>query len=76
MTYLLSCIKPAGDPLAYSQYTLSRTRGVDGRVVRVVNTNTDLFVLNFCTYITYIYINNYLQLQVNRMCISWPATSE
>ena len=76
MTYISSCIKPAGDPLAYSQYTLSRTRGVDGRVVRVVNTNTDLFILNFFTCIIYIYINNYLQLQASWTCISWLATSE
>ena len=76
MTYLLSRIKPAGDPLAYSRYTLSKTRGVDGRVVRVINTNTDLFVLNSGKYIIYIYINNYLQSQASWMRISWPATSE
>ena len=76
MTYILSRIKPTGDPLAYSQYTLSRTRGVDGQVVQVVNINTDLFILNFCTCIIYIYINNYLQLQASWTCIWWLATSE
>jgi hypothetical protein len=76
ITYLLTRIKPAGEPLPCSRYTLLRTRGVGRWVVWGVSTNIDLFVPNFCTHIIYIYSNSYLQFQASRTCISCPVASK
>jgi hypothetical protein len=76
ITYLLTRIKPADGPLLCSQYTLSRTRGVERRVVWEISTNTDLFIPNFCTHIIYIYINKTLQFQASQRSISCSVASE
>jgi hypothetical protein len=75
ITYLLSRTKPAGHPLPHSLYALSRTRGLDRGVVRRIDINTDLFILNFCICRVYTYTSLYLQLQVTRTYISWPVES-
>jgi hypothetical protein len=74
--YLLIRIKPAGDPLLWSRYSLSRTQGVDRWVGREISTNTDLFILNFCTHIIYIYTSKIPQFQASQRCIWCLVASE
>ena len=41
-----------------------------------MNMNPDLFVLNFCIHITYIYNSLSLRLQTIRTCSACPVESE
>ena len=76
MIYILSHTKSVAGLPSHSWYTLLKTRGVDKWMVLRISTNTDLFTLNFCTHIIYIYTNNYPQLQATQTCISCPVASE
>jgi hypothetical protein len=62
VTCLLSRIKPADGSLLHSQYSLLRTRGVNGWVVMRINVNSDLFILNFCTHNIYMYTSVFLHV--------------
>ena len=76
ITYLLSRRKPAGGFIPYSRYTLSRTRGLDRRVVWRENTNTYLFALKICACAFYTNNSKYLQLQATRTGASCPVEGE
>ena len=74
--YLLSRRKSADGLLPRSRYALSRTRGVGRWAVWGINTNTDFFILNFCTSIIHTCTSSYLQSQVIRMYISSLVANE
>jgi len=60
IAYPLTCKKPEDGPLPRCRYTLLKTRRVARWMVRRTNINIDLFVLNFCIHIIYIYNSLYL----------------
>ena len=76
IVYLLTCKKPESGPLPHCRDTLLKTRQVARRVVRRTNINTDLFVLNFCIHIIYIYASLYLRYQAIRACSTCPVEGD
>ena len=50
--------------------------GPNVTVVKRIKTNTDLFILNLCIHITYVNVNDYLQLQTSRAYILCPVAIE
>ena len=74
--YLLSRTKLAGSLIHRSRYTLSRTRGPTKQVASEISVNVYPFNLKFPTYIIYIHINWFLQLQTNQACVPLPVKVE
>jgi len=75
-TWLLSCKKPdAGPPPRYWN-TLLKTRSQTRGVPKRININNDLFTLNFCIHLIYIYTSPYLRFQATWPCSSSPVESE
>ena len=76
MTSLLMYKKPAGGHLPHSRNTKFATRDLDRGVVKSININTDLFVLNFGVRITYIYTTLHLRFWPPTIHTSRPARGE
>ena len=62
MVQLLSCKKPESGPLLHSRNVELTTPDLIRMVVWGINTNTDLFIPDFCIYSIYIYTTLYLSL--------------
>jgi len=76
VAYLLTYKKPESDPLSHCRNTLLKTRRVARGVARRTNMNTNLFVLNFCIHVIYIYTSLYLWLQAIQAYSACPVEGD